>query len=227
MCQGCQGHLTHTETLDRSTGMKTEREIRKEAAKMCQLTYKKGLMTSTDGNISVRLRDRILITPSGIHKGFIKPEDFIVTDLIGKKLSGEGNPSQEIAMHIEIYAQRTDVQAVIHAHPIYCIAFTLAGLSFGKAYLPEVVLSVGEIPIVPYSTPTSYEVADNLRSYIARHNAVILDRHGSVTVGKTLFEAFCLLERIEHVAQTLFVARQLGPLKQLTDSELRKLRTGV
>jgi L-fuculose-phosphate aldolase len=205
--------------------MKTERESRIELAEICRLMYQKDLISSTDGNVSVKLKnDRLLITPSGIHKGFLKPADVIVTDMQGKKISGSRNASQEILMHIEAYNTRPDINSVIHAHPIYCIAFTLAGLDLGSDFLPEVVLSVGRIPIVPYSTPTSSEVAEKIREYIATYDAMILDRHGSLTVGKTVFDAFNMLERMEHVAKVMCFARQLGPVQHLSPAQLEKLQ---
>lgn len=204
--------------------MKTEREWRVELSRVCQLMYQKNLITSTDGNISVRFReDRLLITPSGVHKGFLTPDQFVVTDLTGKVVSGKSKASQEIYMHLAVYLERPDVNAVIHAHPIHCIAFTLAGLDFGKTHLPEVILSLGEIPIVPYSTPTTQEVPQMISKYIRSADAMILDRHGSLTVGKDLWDAFNKLERIEHVAQVMFVARQLGPVKHLSSDQLTSL----
>lgn len=204
--------------------MKTQREHRQEMVEICRLMYEKNLITSTDGNVSVRYqRDRFLITPSGVHKGFLKAEDLIVADLQGNKISGTRKASLEIQMHVAVYEQREDVTAVVHAHPVHCIAFTLSGLNLGKDYLPEVVLSVGEIPIVPYTTPTSYEVPEKIKDYIKTYEAVILDRHGALTLGKNLFDAFCKLERMEHVAQTMFIARQLGPLQRLSDQQLQTL----
>lgn len=208
--------------------MKTQREYRQEIVEICRLMYQKNLITSTDGNVSVRYQeDRLLITPSGVHKGFLKPEDLIVTDIQGNKISGNRSASAEIQMHIGVYEERKDIRAVLHAHPIYCIAFTLTGITLGRDYLPEVILSVGEIPIVPYTTPTSYEVPEKIREYIKSYDAVILDRHGALTIGKDLFNAFCKLERMEHVAQTMFAARQLGPLRHLSSDQLQKLKTIV
>jgi len=204
--------------------VKTEREYRKELAEVCQRMYEKNFISSTDGNVSVRVHpQRLLITPSGIHKGFLKPEQLIVTDLKGKKISGTGRASQEIQMHLEVYEQRPDIFAVVHAHPIFCIAHTLVGLDLGKDHLPEVILSVGEIPIVPYTTPTSYEVPEKIRNFIQRHDALILDRHGALCLGKDLWDAFNKLERMEHVAQVMFVARQLGPVRHLSSEQLQKL----
>lgn len=205
--------------------MKTQRELRQELVETCRWMYEKNFITSTDGNVSVRYREnQILITPSGVHKGFLKPEDLIVTDLQGNKISGNRKASQEIAMHTAVYEMRRDIMAVVHAHPVHCIAFTLAGLNLGKNYLPEVILSVGEIPIVPYTTPTSAEVPQKIKEFILHYEALILDRHGALTIGKNLFEAYCKLERMEHVAQTLFVARQLGPIQHLSSEELQKLQ---
>ena len=163
--------------------VKTEREYRGELTQLCHLMYQKNLITSTDGNVSVRFReDRILITPSGIHKGFVTPDQLIVTNLKGQKISGKLNASLEIQMHVGVYEQRPEITAVVHAHPIHCIAFTLSGLDLGRDCLPEVILSLGEIPIVPYTTPTSYEVPEKIKDYIEKHDALILDRHGTLTI---------------------------------------------
>lgn len=204
--------------------MRTEREYRKELAQICRQMYEKNFISSTDGNVSVRYHpERLLITPSGVHKGFLKPELMIVTDLKGKKISGGGRASQEILMHLKVYEERQDISAVVHAHPIFCIAHTLAGLDLGKDHLPEVVLSVGEIPVVPYTTPTSYEVPERIREFIRKHDALILDRHGVLCLGKDLWDAFNKLERMEHVAQVMFAARQMGPLRHLSSEQLQKL----
>ena len=205
--------------------MENERAYRQEIVEICRLLYEKNLMSSTDGNVSVRVdKDHLLITPSGVHKGFLKPEELILTDMKGERVSGTGRPSQEILMHLCSYQERPEIRAVLHAHPVHCIAMTLAGMDLRGNYLPEVILSVGEIPVIPYTTPTTEEVPRMIREYVRKYDAMILDRHGALTIGKNLMEAFCKMERLEHVAQTVVIAKQLGNLKPLTAEELQKLK---
>jgi len=188
------------------------------------MMYGKNLVVATDGNISVRLsEDRILATPSGVSKGHMKPEDLIVTDMKGKKLSGERNPSSEIRLHLAIYGKRTDGMAVVHGHPPVATAFTIAGLSLAQCVIPEVVFTLGSIPTTDYATPTSAEGPTVIQELIENHDAIVLDRHGAVTVGKDVFDAYRKLEKVEHCAEVTLAARQLGQVKTLTPDEIRRL----
>ena len=119
-------------------------KLRKEMVHYSKLIYERSLSSATDGNLSCKIADeRILITPSGLHKGFLTEEDLVVIDLEGKKLSGKNLPSSEYNTHLYIYKNRKDVEAIVHAHPPYCIAFTVAGVPLDTEALPEVILSLG------------------------------------------------------------------------------------
>jgi L-fuculose-phosphate aldolase len=211
--------------------MKTEFRYRKDLVEIGKRIHQKGWISSTDGNFSVKLGDdKILTTPTGIHKGFMEEDDLIVTDMTGKKISGTRNPSSEIALHIACYKQRPDVSAVIHAHPTLCVAFSLAGIPLAQCLLPEVVFTLGSIPTADYAVPTTDEVPKSIEKSIREYDAVILERHGSVTVGKTIFDAYNTLERMEHVAEITYHARALGnprPLTKTQVDELLKIRSGL
>lgn len=201
-----------------------ERQARKDIVEVCKRIHSRGWISSTDGNVSVKLgRDRILTTPSGIHKGFMEERDLVVTNLEGKLLTGSRNPSSEIQMHLTCYRQRPEINAVVHAHPTLCIAFSLAGITLAKCLLPEVVFTLGSIPTANYSTPTTDEVPKSIEGLIRDYDAVILERHGSLTVGKTVFDAYNTLERMEHVAEITHKAKQLGEVHPLGKAELDKL----
>ena len=175
-------------------------------------------MTSNDGNLSVRLDDeRILITPSGISKGRMEADDLLVLDLAGRVIiaRSEGRPSSETPMHLEVYRQRPDARAAIHAHPIFATTLTVAGLDFPADVLPEVLLALGEVPITAYSTPSSQEDADAIRPFIQSHNAILLRQHGSLTLGRDLEEALLHLERVEHVAEVFWRAQMLGTVQRI------------
>lgn len=165
--------------------------------------YERGFVSATDGNLSVRMNNgMILITQSGICKGELTSEDIVTIDGSGNVVHGHGRPSVELRMHLIMYTIRPDIQAVVHAHPPVLTAFTLAGVAFNSAWFPEVWVSVGTVPIAAYAPPSSNELSESLRPYIARHNAILLERHGSVTVGKNLDEAYFRLEKLEHAAKT-------------------------
>jgi L-fuculose-phosphate aldolase len=206
----------------------TERDLRLAIVECGRIAYDRHLVSSTDGNISVRVGRNVLITPSGICKGRMDPEDLLIVDLDGNLLKAQTRRkprvSSETPMHLEVYRQREDVRAVLHAHPIYATALTIADVPFPVDVLPEVLLTLGEVPVTDYSTPSSEEDAAAVRSLIRDHDALLLCQHGSLTVGPDLDVALNHLERIEAVAQTVFTARQLGSVHTLPPEALEKLR---
>lgn len=198
--------------------------LTEELVKICHWMYQKGFIASSEGNVSVRLdANRILVTPRGVHKGFLRPEHVVVTDLDGHQLSGELRPSSELQIHLLIYQERLDVTAVVHAHPTMAIACSLTGMSLADGILPEVIVSLGAIPTAPYSTPGTKEAAEGIRSLIRQFDAIILARHGSVTVGSNLLDAYSKLEMLEHSARILSLARLLGPISPLPAEEVARL----
>ena len=202
--------------------------LRTDLVNICHAMYQKGFIASSEGNASARLGpDRILITTRGVHKGFLRAEQLIETDLDGKPLSDEYAPSSEIALHLAAYREREDIAAVIHAHPTTAIACTLADVSLADGTLPEVVTALGAIPTVPYITPGTREAGEAICPFIRQFDALMLARHGSVTVGETLHEAYSKLEMLEHAAQILFRAHLLGGGRPLPEAEvIRLLRVG-
>jgi L-fuculose-phosphate aldolase len=151
--------------------------------------------------------------------------DLIVTDMNGRLVSGSRKPSSEIVLHLTCYRERPDINAVVHAHPTMCVAFSLAGVSLAKCLLPEVIFTLGSIPTAEYAPPTTAEVAKSVQSHIKDFDAVILERHGSVTVGADVFGAYNTLERMEHVAEITFHARQIGNIKPLSPAQIQNLQS--
>lgn len=190
----------------------------------CQLLHHKGFLAANDGNVSVRLGPgRILITPSGVHKGFLRPEELLVIDEQGRLLEGTGAPSGEVAMHLAALSLRSDRQVVMHAHPPTCIALSLFRNLRLNGVLPEVILSVGRITVVPYARPTSEALGEALRGYVEKNEALILERHGTLTLGRSVHEAYALVERLEHAALVLHRAHALGRPPALPEHEARAL----
>lgn len=204
----------------------SEQELRLAVLECGQICYARHLMTSNDGNISVRFDETlVLITPSGLSKGRMETNDLIVVDLHGKvHESRKGNkPSSETPMHLEVYKQRHDVCAVIHAHPVFATSLTVAGLEFPADLLPEVILTLGDVPVSAYATPSSHEDAQVVRPLIRDHNAILLRQHGSLTVGADLDEALITLERIEHVAEVFWRAHVLGHIEKIPPEARERL----
>jgi L-fuculose-phosphate aldolase len=202
-----------------------ERELRQQMVEVFRLMYQYRYIVAGDGNVSVRLGpEEILITPSGVPKGHMKPEDMVVMDLQGNKVrKGQYGPSSERRIHLEIYRIRPDIQAVVHAHPMHCIAFSLAGLSLAQCLLPEVIITLGSIPTTAYATPTSEDGPVAIRELFKEYNAIILNRHGTVCGGTSLMEAYNRLETIEHTAHITYIARQLGGVEPLPKDEVLRL----
>ena len=174
--------------------------------------YARGYTASNDGNISARLDDRrLLMTPKSVCKGFMTPgHDGASRTSTGKKLAGDRDPSSEMQMHLEVYRQRPDASAVVHAHPPIATGFAVAGIPLDRAVLAEVVTTLGSVPIAEYATPSTKELPEAVRKYVKAHDGMLLANHGALTLGADLFAAYYKMETIEHFAQISLVARLLG-----------------
>jgi L-fuculose-phosphate aldolase len=206
----------------------TEHELRREMVRVGRLMWERGYVAATDGNLSARLgANRLLVTASGLSKGFLSDEGLIVIDLEGEPVSAYRargkRPSSEIAMHLEVYRQRPDVKAVVHAHPPLATAFSIAGVSLARCVIPEVVVTLGGIPTAEYATPGTAEVPVSIRQAICDYDAIILAHHGSLTVGSSLWEAYLRLEKVEHTAEITLAAQQLGQVHTLSPEAVEKL----
>ncbi len=189
-----------------------------------QRMYQKGFVAANDGNLSIRLKDgHIVITPTGVSKGYMQTAGMALLDLQGNLLSKNARPSSEAGMHLELYKLRPDIDSVCHAHPPYATAFAVAGLALDKCIMPEMVVSLGQVPLVEYGTPGSAELYVPLRKYAADHDAFLLANHGVVTIGKTMEEAWFKMETVEHAAKIQFLAMQLGRVQILSDDQVDKL----
>jgi L-fuculose-phosphate aldolase len=126
-------------------------------------------------------------------------------------------------MHLRIYRERPDVAAVVHAHPPIATAFAVAGESLDTPVLPELIVSLGPIALVPYATPGTESLADACQPFLAGHNALLLANHGATTLGPSLAVAYNRMESLEHSARILLAARLLGQVRTLTDEQVRDL----
>lgn len=185
-----------------------------------------GFIVALDGNISVRLTDgRILITPGGADKGSQKSADILLLDADGRMLGKSAyRPSSETLMHLAIYRARPDVSAIVHAHPPAATAFAVCGTLPPVDILPEAILMVGEISLVPYATPGSMALADLAAEHLRNCDAALLQNHGVVTLGGNLQEAFHRLETVEHLARVYEAARRIGIIQKLPAGSIAELK---
>jgi L-fuculose-phosphate aldolase len=205
--------------------MKAEEQARADIVEVGRRLWERGYVASNDGNISVRLDDtRLITTPKSVSKGFMTPDMMVITDLDGKKISGERDPSSELKMHLEVYRNRPDARAVVHAHPPTATGFAVAGIALDRAVLAEVITTLGSIPIAEYATPSTEELPAAVRRYVKAHDGLLLANHGALALAGDVMSAYYRMETIEHFAKISLVARTLGRENILSRDEVDRLQ---
>ena len=198
--------------------------MRKSVAEIGRRLYDRGMLAGTDGNLSVRLDDdRILITPAGQAKGWLKPDDLVLVDINGKHLQGRFRASSEMLMHLVVYQNRPDVTACVHSHAPHATAFAVAGVPLGDDILPEVVICCGRIPLTDYAPPGTDAVPKAIEPHLENNHAFLLRNHGLLTVGRNLEEAWQRHEVVEHYARIVLLARQLGNVDAIPSDDFKRL----
>jgi L-fuculose-phosphate aldolase len=188
------------------------------------MLHQLGYVAAMDGNLSVRLKgDRILVTPTSLSKGSMRPADLVVVNLEGERISGHRNVTSEIGMHLLIYRTRPDVEAIVHAHPPTATGFAAAGIPLTEPLVCEVVMGLGCIPLARYGTPGTSELAQTLEPFVPNYDAILMSNHGVVTYGDTLEHAYMKMETVEHFAQIALVTHLLGRQQPLKQGEIEKL----
>jgi L-fuculose-phosphate aldolase len=208
-----------------------EGALREQICLISQLMHQRGFVDGASGNISARLdADRILTTPSGLAKGFMSPEQLLIVNLDGERVdtptdaNRDLRPTSEIVMHLECYRRRSDVGGVVHAHPPIAVALTIAGIDFQKVIIPEAVMILGPVPTLPYATPASAENREAVGQAVEHHDVLLLAYHGSLTLAKTVWEAYLRLETLEQCAHVISAVEQLGGARgALSESQLRQI----
>jgi L-fuculose-phosphate aldolase len=201
-----------------------EDQHRRDICTIGKWLYDRSFIVACEGNLSVRLdEDRIITTPTCMNKGMLEPQDLVVTDLEGHQLVGERKYSSELAMHLLFYRMRPDVNAVCHAHPPTATGFAAAGRALDQALLPEVIIGLGQIPLVRYATPGTPELSAAIEPFVPHYDALLLANHGAVTCGPDLLTAFFRMETIEHFAKIILAAEMVGSPVLLSSREVAKL----
>jgi len=174
------------------------------------------LLGAAEGNLSARLAGgTFLVTPSGVSKAALRPDQLLEVDAAGRVVSGSGRPSTELPMHLAAYAARPDAMALVHAHPVTAVAFTIAGLAWPGDLVPEAAVTLGTVAVAPFATPGTAEVPASLAPFLPHHDVLLLTRHGALCLGATVDEAVCRMETLERVARMALVARGLGRCEPL------------
>lgn len=198
---------------------------RETLCQVCLLLYQRGYVVSNDGNVSVRIgEDQVLITPSGVSKGRLTPDMLVVCDLEGRVLAGRLHPSSESAMHLLVYRERPDVGAVVHAHPPAATAFSICRRPLAQHYLTETISGLGEVPVAPFALPSTSQVPDSLRPYVAGCNGALLANHGAIAWGRDLWNAFDRMEQVEQTAKIFALVHQLGGGVELSPEQVEAIR---
>ncbi len=184
----------------------------------------KGMIAANDGNLSLRDDDgTILVTATGARKGRLRDDEVVRVDAAGALLHGLRPPSSELSMHLALLGARPDVRAVVHAHPAVATGFAVARQPMDACVLPEIVLTLGAVPIAEYGTPGTEELSRSLVPLAARHDVILLANHGAIALGPDLETAYDRMERLEHTARILLVAHLLGRTTRLDAAEVTRL----
>ncbi len=187
--------------------------------------WQKGWVAANDGNISYKISDdRIVCTPTGVSKGMLTPEMLCVVDPDGNVIqAGDLKPSSEIKMHLRVMRERPDVKSVFHAHPPHATAHAIAGIPLAECVIPEIILGLGSIPIAPYGTPSTNEIPDRLAPLLKNYDAWLLENHGALTAGKDPYQSYFRMESLELYAQMMCIAKGLGKVNTLNNSNIQAL----
>jgi len=194
-------------------------------AEYVRLTWDRGLTESTGGNMSVRINDKIYITPTFFVKHFFTVDDFVTLNLKGEQIGGKLNASSEYRMHIRIYNERKDIKSIFHAHPKWATIYSVSHKKISTRILPETLFMLGAIEYIPYCMPGTDEFADGFIKGLKKgRNAFMLFNHGITTCGETIEQAFARLETFETCC---YISAHTGMLNQdinlISEKESNKL----
>lgn len=203
-----------------------DEQLRQEICEICHLLYDRGYVVSNDGNVSARTeRGTVLITPSGVGKGRMTPDMLVETDLDGNIISGDRHPSSESKMHLMIYRERSDVRAVVHAHPPLSTAFAICRKPLKERYLAELVVGLGEVPVTEFAMLSTDEVPNSVKPFVRDLSAVLLANHGALTWGSSLISAFDRMETVEQTAKVYYYVSKLGGGVEMTEEQADTLKS--
>jgi len=208
------------------------RELRDAAVQICDVgraLWQRSLVAANDGNLSIRVGDQVICTPTGVSKGFLTPDRLSLVDLDGQAAAGYPAASSEIKMHLRIYQRDETIKAVVHAHPMFATMWAIQGEPIRCRQLTETVVFLPEVPVARFAVPSTKEVPDSITPYITDYRACLLEHHGALTWDVDLMTAYLNMERLEYTAEITWRLRQAGRERNLGDADIdriyRALRT--
>lgn len=201
-----------------------EARLRNALCEIGKLCYQRNYIVGADGNLSAKLPDgTILITPAGAMKGFLAPHNLAHIDVEGRVVDAGPKPSSEVGIHLVSYRERPEMKAVLHCHPPHAVALTLVGIDMQLPIIPEIIVTIGGIPTAPFATPGTSELPESIRAIVKCSDTLVMQNHGSVTLGTSLMDAYKKLDMLEHTARILWLAHSIGHVKPLSPEAVRKL----
>lgn len=204
----------------------TEHALREQMSALCRSLFERGFSVGSAGNVSARLPDGILLTPTNATLGAIDPARIAKVDFAGEHLSGD-KPTKEFFLHQAFYETRPEAGAVVHLHSTWATALSCLADTDPEDCVPPltpyVVMRVGTVRMVPYLRPGDPAAGDQIRALGGRHAAVLLANHGPVVSGRDLFSAVCAAEELEETAKLLVALRGL-PTRHLTADAVAELK---
>ena len=200
-------------------------QVRAEIAELGRRLEREGLLNHTAGNLSARVApDRVAITPTSISYPEITAADVVVVDMAGRVCDGHRRPSSELAMHLMLYRIRPDAGGVVHTHAPYATTMAVLGIPIPAVHYEIAALAVDEIPVVPYVTYGTNDLAERVREAIGDANAALLANHGTIALGPTIGAAATFTQILEFLAMTFYRARLFGEPVILPRDEILRVR---
>lgn len=197
--------------------------IRADIVRVSKLMYEKEMVNALEGNVSVKDGNKIYITPTSVCKGYLEEDMIVVVDENGDVLEGTYKPTSEMKLHLACYRLRPDITSVVHSHSPYSTAYAIANKPIITKAYPEMIIAFDQIPVIAYGTPSTDEVYAELDKVIDKTDVFLISRHGIVSVGKNLYDAFFKIEAAESIAKTLTIAKILGGEAPLSESQIDTL----
>jgi L-fuculose-phosphate aldolase len=203
---------------------KTESQYRNDIIDICKRVHNNGWVASNDGNISIRISpNAVLCTPTGMSKGYLRTDQLVKLDMDGNKLEGELEASSEVKIHLDVFKNKKGINSAVHAHPPYATAYAVAGIPLDQCVIPEIIVSLGSIPLTKYGTPSTHEIPESIRKYLPNHNAFLLENHGAFTIGDDVHQAYYRMESMELFAKISLLAKTLGNVNTISEENVQKI----
>jgi L-fuculose-phosphate aldolase len=203
---------------------RTESQYRSDIIEICKRVHSNGWVASNDGNISIKISpNEVLCTPTGMSKGYLTPDQLVKVDMNGNKLEGELEASSEVKIHLDVYKHKEGINSAVHAHPPYSTAYAVAGIPLDQCVIPEIIVSLGSIPLTKYGTPSTKEIPENIRKHLQDHNAFLMENHGAFAIGADVYQAYYRMESMELFAKISLLAKTLGNVNNISEDNVRKI----